>query len=160
MARNVYLKMKSLDEARAIVRERLVPLQSLAAETIPVPEAVGRVLAEPVFAVISAPNYHAAAMDGVAVKAETTYGASESQPRDAFGRAAGLLRQHRQRPARWHRRGDHDRKRPGHRRAARRHRGAGLPLAARAPGRRGHRRHRVALRPPPPDHALLRGGAA
>ena len=73
--------MKSLDEARAIVRERLAPLQSLAAETVPVPEAVGRVLAEPVFAAISAPNYHAAAMDGVAVKAETTYGASESQPR-------------------------------------------------------------------------------
>jgi len=89
MARNVYLKMKSLDEARAIVRERLVPLQSLAAETIPVPEAVGRVLAEPVFAVISAPNYHAAAMDGVAVKAETTYGASESQPRTlSVGRQA------------------------------------------------------------------------
>ncbi len=84
MARNVYLKMKSLDEARAIVRERLAPLQTLAAETVPVPEAVGRVLAEPVFAVISAPNYHAAAMDGVAVKAETTYGASESQPRTLF----------------------------------------------------------------------------
>jgi putative molybdopterin biosynthesis protein len=89
MARNVYLKMKSLDEARAIVRERLVPLQSLATETIAVPEAVGRVLAEPVFAVISAPNYHAAAMDGVAVKAEATYGASESQPRAlAIGRQA------------------------------------------------------------------------
>ncbi|MCK7503154.1 MAG: hypothetical protein MZV70_03000 [Desulfobacterales bacterium] len=45
-------------------------------------------LAEPVFAAISAPSYHAAAMDGVAVKAETTYGASEAQPQDARGRAA------------------------------------------------------------------------
>ena len=46
-------------------------------------------LAEPVFAALSAPSYHAAAMDGIAVKAETTYGASESQPRAlAVGREA------------------------------------------------------------------------
>ncbi|MCK7506462.1 MAG: hypothetical protein MZV70_22010 [Desulfobacterales bacterium] len=101
MARNVYLKMKSLDEgAPRSSATAWLPLQRLSAETVPVPEAVGRVLAEPVFAAISAPSYHAAAMDGVAVKAETTYGASESQPQDACGRAAGLLRQHRQRPAR------------------------------------------------------------
>jgi putative molybdopterin biosynthesis protein len=82
MPRNVYLKMKSLEEARRIVAERLVPLRELPAESVPVPEAVGRVLAAPVFAAISAPNYHAAAMDGVAVKAETTYGASEGRPKD------------------------------------------------------------------------------
>ncbi len=89
MPRNVYLKMKSLNEARRIVLEQLAPLQSLAVETIPVPEAAGRVLAEPVFAAISAPNYHAAAMDGVAVNAEATYGANETQPRDlTVGREA------------------------------------------------------------------------
>jgi putative molybdopterin biosynthesis protein len=81
MSRNVYLKMKSLDEARRIVRERLVPLRQLPAETLPVPDAVGRVLAAPVYAAISAPSYHAAAMDGVAVKAETTYGARQGQPK-------------------------------------------------------------------------------
>ncbi len=90
MPRSVYLKMKSLNEARRIVHERLAPLRRLMPETVPVPEAAGRVLASPVYAAISAPNYHAAAMDGVAVKAETTYGASESHPkalasgRDAF----------------------------------------------------------------------------
>ena len=89
MPRNVYLQMKSLEAARRIVLEQLAPLQSLESESVPVPEACGRVLAEPVFAAISSPNYHAAAMDGVAVKAETTYGASESHPRDlAVGREA------------------------------------------------------------------------
>jgi putative molybdopterin biosynthesis protein len=82
MPRNVYLKMKSLEEARRIVRERLAPLRALSSERVAVPEAVGRVLASPVFAAISAPSYHAAAMDGVAVKAETTYGASEGRPKD------------------------------------------------------------------------------
>ena len=90
MPRNVDLKMKSLDEARRIVRERLTPLRQPVPETVCVPEAAGRVLASPVFAAISAPNYHAAAMDGGAVRAESTYGASESRPkellagRDAF----------------------------------------------------------------------------
>jgi putative molybdopterin biosynthesis protein len=74
--------MKSLDEARQIVRERLACLRQLASEIVPVPEAVGRVLASPVHAAISAPSYHAAAMDGVAVKAEATYGTSEGHPKD------------------------------------------------------------------------------
>jgi putative molybdopterin biosynthesis protein len=89
MARNIYLNMKPLAEARRIVRDRLLPLRRLSTETVPVPQAVGRVLAEPVFAALSAPSYHAAAMDGIAVKAETTYGASESQPKAlAVGREA------------------------------------------------------------------------
>lgn len=81
--------MKTLEEARAIVRERLVPLRRLGSESVPAPDAVGRVLAEPMFAAISAPSYHAAAMDGLAVKAEATYGASEGRPRIlAAGREA------------------------------------------------------------------------
>jgi putative molybdopterin biosynthesis protein len=81
MARNIYLNMKTLEEARRIVRDRLLPLREPQSEVVPVPESVGRVLAEPVFAALSAPSYHAAAMDGIAVRAETTYGATESQPR-------------------------------------------------------------------------------
>jgi len=89
MPRNIYLKMKSLEEARRIVCERLAPLRRLTPEAVSVPEAAGRVLASPVYAAISAPNYHAAAMDGVAVKAEITYGASESHPKElAAGREA------------------------------------------------------------------------
>jgi putative molybdopterin biosynthesis protein len=89
MLRNVYLKMKTLMEARRIVRERLAPLRRLPSETVAALEAVGRVLAAPVFAALSAPTYHAAAMDGVAVKADTTYGASEGRPKNlAVGRDA------------------------------------------------------------------------
>jgi len=79
--RNVYLKMKSLQEARAIVDESFLVADVLAPETIAVTEAVGRVLAQPVYAKTSAPHFNAAAMDGLAVKAEMTFGASEALPK-------------------------------------------------------------------------------
>jgi len=80
--RNVYLKMKTLAEARSILETAFPGFGQTETETVPPPEAVGRVLAEPVFAGISAPNFHAAAMDGVAVKAERTFGASEARPKE------------------------------------------------------------------------------
>src|SRR5919198_4344943 len=43
-------------------------------------EAVGRVTAEPVWATRSSPSYDASAMDGIAVRAAETVGASESTP--------------------------------------------------------------------------------
>jgi putative molybdopterin biosynthesis protein len=79
--RNVYLKMKTLNEAREILFERFSHLGLVSGETVSVPDAVGRVLAEPVFAKLSSPNFHAAAMDGIAVKAEITFGASETRPK-------------------------------------------------------------------------------
>ena len=55
----------------------------LAAETIPLDEnALGRVLAEPVWARISSPHYHAAAMDGFALRSAATSGASLAAPVD------------------------------------------------------------------------------
>ena len=68
--RNVYLKMKTLEEARKIVHESFAVSDVLEIETIPVPEAVGRVLAQPVQARISSPHSNAAAMDGYAFKAQ------------------------------------------------------------------------------------------
>ena len=79
--RTVYLKMKPLAEARRILFDAFPGFGTAPAETVPAPEAVGRVLAEPVFAELSSPHFHAAAMDGVAVKAETTYGAGETRPK-------------------------------------------------------------------------------
>lgn len=49
-------------------------------ETIPVFEACGRVTSEAVYAHICAPHYHASAMDGIAVVANTTFGATETTP--------------------------------------------------------------------------------
>jgi putative molybdopterin biosynthesis protein len=47
---------------------------------VPVAAALGRVTAEAVFARVSVPHYHAAAMDGIAVRAEETLGATDSSP--------------------------------------------------------------------------------
>ncbi|MEK6221465.1 MAG: molybdopterin biosynthesis protein, partial [Chloroflexota bacterium] len=42
--------------------------------------ALGRVLSRPIWAKISSPHYHAAAMDGFAIMAKSTHGASMSAP--------------------------------------------------------------------------------
>ena len=49
-------------------------------ERIPVYEACGRVTAKAVYAHICAPHYAASAMDGVAVNAKDTFGATETTP--------------------------------------------------------------------------------
>ena len=73
--RNVYLNMKPLEEAREILFSRFPVAGILSSEVLDVPNAVGRILAEPVTAKLSSPNTHVAAMDGIAVKAETTFAA-------------------------------------------------------------------------------------
>lgn len=80
MKRNIYLKKKSLEEAKAI-SSNLASLIQLGTETVPVIRASGRVTAEPLFAKISSPPFHCAAMDGIAVRAESTYGATEDTPK-------------------------------------------------------------------------------
>ena len=79
--RNIYLQMKTLKEARKILSDRFSLSGILSSEVVSVPDAVGRVLSEPVKARLSSPNFHAAAMDGIAVKAENTFGASETMPK-------------------------------------------------------------------------------
>jgi len=79
--RNIYLKKKSLAEARNLIHTRFGAFAKWPVETVPTPEAVGRVLAEPIFARLSSPGFHAAAMDGVAVHAAATFGASETSPK-------------------------------------------------------------------------------
>ena len=81
MKRNIYLKKRTLEEAKAAVALHLAGLIHLQSEMIPVTRSVGRVLSEPIFAEISSPPFHCAAMDGIAVKAEATYGATEESPR-------------------------------------------------------------------------------
>ena len=78
--RNVYLRMKPLDEARRLFLDRFDWGSMLPPEPVAVVDSVGRVLAEPVHARFSSPGYHASAMDGIAVRAEQTYGASEATP--------------------------------------------------------------------------------
>ena len=49
-------------------------------ETVPVFEACGRVTASAVYAHICAPHYNASAMDGIALMANITFGATETTP--------------------------------------------------------------------------------
>ena len=79
--RNIYLNMKTLDAARKILYDNFPLTGDTAKETIPVHAAVNRVLAESVTASLSSPCFHGAAMDGIAVKAENTFGVSETRPK-------------------------------------------------------------------------------
>ncbi|MEE4352740.1 MAG: molybdopterin biosynthesis protein [Desulfatiglans sp.] len=81
MRRKVYLSMKSLTEARDLFFSRFGPEKKTNAEEIRAEDATGRVTAEPLFAKRSSPSFHSAAMDGIAVKAEMTYGVTERHAR-------------------------------------------------------------------------------
>jgi len=73
--RKRYLKKKPLSEALDVfLNATTLPKR---VERVAVEEALHRTTAEPIFAVLSAPHYHGAAMDGIAVRAEDTFGASE-----------------------------------------------------------------------------------
>ncbi|HSD11213.1 MAG TPA: hypothetical protein VLF14_09525, partial [Candidatus Binatia bacterium] len=78
--RRRYLKRRSLEEARSIFIDAL-PLGPLHVENVAPERSLGRITAEPVIASLSAPHYHGAAMDGIAVRAEDTFGATEFAPR-------------------------------------------------------------------------------
>ncbi len=79
--RSIYLEMTPLDRARDLFFENFSNYRISRTETVPVPDAVGRILAKPVFARVSSPGFHASAMDGAAVKAQDTYGAAEGRPK-------------------------------------------------------------------------------
>jgi len=80
MSRRIYLKMKSLKEARDIFLAHWNLAEMLSAETIATVESAGRVTAAPIFARFSSPTFHSAAMDGISVRAEHTFGARPESP--------------------------------------------------------------------------------
>jgi putative molybdopterin biosynthesis protein len=80
---HVYLEDIPLDEATSRFHSALQRAggpSRTAGERVPLAEALHRVTAEPVWARISSPHYHAAAMDGAAVRSVDTTGASEKTP--------------------------------------------------------------------------------
>jgi putative molybdopterin biosynthesis protein len=84
MPRRYYLEDLALDEAWLRFETALTRAGGVdppPAERVPLSEALGRITAEPVWAHLSSPHYHAAAMDGVAVRAADTAGATETTPR-------------------------------------------------------------------------------
>jgi len=81
MIKHNYLSNMPLDEAVAKYRAALDEAGlSYKTETIKSAESFGRVTANAVYAKSSSPHYNASAMDGIALKAGQTFGASELSP--------------------------------------------------------------------------------
>lgn len=78
--RNVYLSMKSIDETRQILFKKFQHHMTQT-QSMDVANAKGMVLSQPAIAAVSSPNFHASAMDGIAVNAKDTFGASEDAPK-------------------------------------------------------------------------------
>ena len=81
MKRQVYLSMKTLQEAKELFFSRFGRDKRTDMETISIEAALGRIIGAPVFAKRSCPSFHSSAMDGIAVRAEETYGTTEKYPR-------------------------------------------------------------------------------
>lgn len=85
---SVYLHDIPLSQAQSRLREALQEADLwhvLGVESIPLDEnALGRITAEPIWAEISSPHYHASAMDGFALRAISTNGAMPSTPISLF----------------------------------------------------------------------------
>ncbi len=81
--RRYYLSDIPLDEARRRFYHALEQAGSLSpmpGETVSLDQAQGRITASPIWAARSSPHYDASAMDGIAVRAEDTNGATETAP--------------------------------------------------------------------------------
>lgn len=78
--RNIYLETVPPEEAVERTKQALDRATLMGTEVIPTHEGMGRATAGPVFARYSSPTFHAAAMDGIAVRAESTFAAREDAP--------------------------------------------------------------------------------
>ncbi|SVB51582.1 uncharacterized protein METZ01_LOCUS204436, partial [marine metagenome] len=81
--RNYFLKDIPLQIAHDKYQEHLLdigPISKRDTEIISIRDSVGRVSTQPVFAKISSPNVTTSAMDGVAIRYESSLGATETRP--------------------------------------------------------------------------------
>jgi molybdopterin molybdotransferase len=81
------LKVMTLDKARALLLGELDRLLSehhladaISSETVSLAEASGRILAETIVAPLDVPSFDRSQVDGLAVRAADTFGASEALP--------------------------------------------------------------------------------
>jgi putative molybdopterin biosynthesis protein len=82
MERKVYIENTPLEQARELFWQALEQCGyfKVQSEQIDVLSSLGRILASAAYARRSSPHYPASAMDGIAVRAADTYGASETNP--------------------------------------------------------------------------------
>lgn len=79
MKRNVYLKSTDLKDVNPII-SLIVKNHIIKYEIINVVDCLNRISFEGIYANVSSPYYNASAMDGIALKASSTYKASETNP--------------------------------------------------------------------------------
>jgi len=80
MERTIYLHTVPLIEAVETLKAALDREALMSRVSIPAQDALGRVLAAPVYARYSSPTFHSAAMDGIAVRSKETFAAREGSP--------------------------------------------------------------------------------
>lgn len=73
------LRVKTPDEVLALIDESFSPLEARC-ESAELCDAVGRVLAEDICAAEFVPDFDRSTVDGYAVRAEDTFGCSDSMP--------------------------------------------------------------------------------
>ena len=78
--RNLYLKTTPVEEAQEIYLQALKEIVSQETEQVSAEESLGRITAGAVYARRCSPLFNAAAMDGIAVTAKKTAGASQENP--------------------------------------------------------------------------------
>ena len=88
--RNIYLSTVAPAEAVARAKAALDRPALVKSVQVPSHEACGRVTSAPIFARCSSPTFHAAAMDGIAVRAADTFAAREGCP-VTLARGAGYV---------------------------------------------------------------------
>jgi putative molybdopterin biosynthesis protein len=80
------------DKAQGLFWDKLTDcgyFEHVPTEEVTVSEALGRVTAENIYAVKSVPHYNGAAMDGIAVRSQDTFGAGETTPKQLTILSAG-----------------------------------------------------------------------
>jgi putative molybdopterin biosynthesis protein len=80
MKQEQFLNVIDRDEAEKRFHA-VLDLRPLAGETVPLNQALGRILGEDVVAPVDVPSFDRSNVDGFAVRAEDTFGASEERPR-------------------------------------------------------------------------------
>ena len=78
--RRIFHKLLSPEEALKIIEERAESVKKPEPEVVKLSDALGRILAENIYARVDSPPFDRAVVDGYAVKAEDVYRADEANP--------------------------------------------------------------------------------
>ena len=79
MKQEQFLSVKTAEEADRIFRAAVRPAP-LGEESVPLTEALGRVLAQTIVSRVDVPFFDRSNVDGFALRAEDTFGAEETDP--------------------------------------------------------------------------------